>query len=227
MKNGFKISLIVVLLNILFISPASAATFELPRNLLNRENIREQIKERMASNPAAVKVLKLRRIALSSGQLSAKNGTTLTIKKDSKTYTVTTDDKTEFHRKFWGKSDISELNIGDNLNIIGTWEDDAQTTIKARLIRDVSIQKRYGVFVGNVTALQSGGFTLDALNRGKETVTVPSAAEITNRKNEHLSFSDIAVGHNVRVRGLWNSATNTITEVTKIKDFSLPARTSE
>src|SRR5689334_19625315 len=76
------------------------------------------------------------RAAVGSGKLTAVNGTTLTVEKDSKSYTVLTDDKTQFRRRFWGKATVSEYQVGDTLNVIGMWTDDAKTTIQARLIRD-------------------------------------------------------------------------------------------
>src|SRR3989338_8458088 len=84
------------------------------------------------------------------GQVTVLAGPTLTVTKDSKTYTVNTFTNTRFRRHFWGKSSISEISVGDNVNVWGKWADDSETSINAVMVRDTSIQKRNGVFVGTV-----------------------------------------------------------------------------
>lgn len=148
--------------------------------------------------------------------------TTLTCTKDGTTYTILTDDKTQLRRRFWGKSSLSEILVGHVINVIGTWTDDTHTTIQARLVRDTSIQKRFGVFFGTVTSLLGSGWVMDTPRRGSQTVTVGASTQIVNRKEEIILQADVAVGHRVRVKGLWDSINDTITEVTKVKDFSLP-----
>ncbi|EKD22770.1 MAG: hypothetical protein ACD_83C00276G0002 [uncultured bacterium] len=106
--------------------------------------------------------------------------------------------------------------------MIGKWEDDAKTTVDATLVRNLSIQKRHGVFFGEIKSKTDIGFTLESIKRGMQTVTVSDTTKYINRKGEAISFGDIAVGQRVRVRGLWDSIHATITEVTEIKDFSLP-----
>ena len=165
------------------------------------------------------------RAAIGSGTLSGKTGTTLTVTKDGKNYTVLTDSNTQLRRRFWGKATFDEFQVGDTLNVIGKWTDDAKTTIQARLVRDVSIQKRFGVFFGTVTSLNSNGWVMQTVNRGNQTVTTVSTTKFTNRKEETISQSDVKVGDKVRVRGLWDKTANTITEVTATKDFSIPAQT--
>jgi len=39
-------------------------------------------------------------------------------------------------------------------------------------------------------------------------------------------MSDIEVGHRVRVKGIWDLTNKTISEVTQIKDFSIPIQPS-
>lgn len=218
-------------------SPAQALTFfnKEERQQIQKEaqdisqeakDLRKNIKEKIASFPAGMRFFKGGRLAFGSGELTAINGMTLTVKKEDKSYTVLVTENTKLRRKFWGKSELSEFSVGDKLNVVGTWEDEAKTTINARFIRNLSIQMRHGVFFGTVGFKTDAGFTLDTLNRGSQNVTVTAATEYVNRRGETLNFTDVAVGHKVRIRGLWNSKAATITEVTKVKDFSLPPHSS-
>jgi hypothetical protein len=163
-------------------------------------------------------------IAMAKGIVTAKDGTALTIGKDGKSYTITTDDKTQFRRLFWGKSSLDEIQVGDSISVFGKWTDEAKTAILARSIRDISIQKRFGVFFGVVQSLTSNGWVMTAIGgkRDNQTVTISSSTELTNRKGETISQADIVVGHRIRVKGLWDKKNNTVTDVTVVKDFSLP-----
>ena len=161
-------------------------------------------------------------IVIGSGRLEAKDGTTLTVSKEGVNYTVLTNDKTKLFRRFGGKSTLDEMQIGDTLNVAGKWSDRSANTIQARTIRDVSIQKRFGTFLGTVQSLTADGWVMTSIERGDQTVTVSADTKIVNRRGETISQADVQVGHRVRVKGMWDSANKTITEVTNMKDFSLP-----
>lgn len=180
--------------------------------------------EKAGSRPGLLRdFLTKGRAAIGSCVLATKSPTSLTCTRDGKTYTILIDDKTQLRRRFWGKATLSEFQIGDTLNVIGQWTDDSHTTIKARLIRDISIQKKRGVFFGEVTSLTGSGWVMST-KRGTETVTVDSSTKFVNREGDTITKGDIKVGHRVRVKGLWDSKLNTITEVTQVKDFSLPPK---
>ncbi len=187
-----------------------------------KNQMRENVQQRVASMAAYIRSFRNGHIAIGRGELTAINGNTLTVVKEGNTYTVLVDEKTQLRRKFWGKSDLTEWTVGDMISIIGTWEDEAKTTIRARLIKNLSIQMRHGVFFGTITSLGNTGFTMDSVRRGTQTVTVGEDTRYIDRRGGALEFSGILVGHRVRVRGLWNSRTATISEVTEVKDFSLP-----
>lgn len=163
------------------------------------------------------------RAAIGSGEITAKTSNSLTVKtKDGKSYTVNIDSNTQLRRRFWGKATWEEISVGDMVNVIGQWTDDTHTAINAKLVRDASIQKRFGVFIGTVTNLSP--FTIET-KRGTETVTTDGSTKFVNRKEETIARADIKVGDKIRVRGLWDSKLNTITEVSKVKDYSLPLKT--
>lgn len=158
------------------------------------------------------------------GKAASISGTTLSVTKDGKTYAVDTDSSTKFIRHFWGKSSISDISVGDNLNVWGTWTDASDTTIKARLIRDLSIMKRFGTFFGSITSVASDHFTIQTLQRGSQDVYFTNSTKFVNRKEETIVSGDIKSGDRIRVKGLWDKNLNKITDVTQIKDFSLPAK---
>lgn len=192
-----------------------------------RQDLRQEIKEKIGSKTGIIQSL-FSRAAIGTGKLTAINGVSLSVEKDGKIYTVNTGkfDKctTLFRRRFWGNSNIAEFTVGDTLNVIGRWADDAKTVVEACLIRNISIQKRFGIFMGEVKSLTSTGWVMTAVNakRGEQTVVVSSNAKLTSRRGEVISQADVVVGHKVRVHGLWNNSNNTVTEVTRIKDFNLP-----
>lgn len=220
------LSFMIFSLVVVSLTPSVMATSHGRDLLRNRDTLRERVRERIASYPAWLRLLRSGHVALTNGELTAINGTSLTVSKENKSYTVLTDDKTQVRRKFWGKSELAEFSIGDKLNVVGTWTDETQTTIQARLIRNLSIQRRHGVFFGTVTSKTDTGFITDTIRRGNQTVIVDSETEYVNRRQESIGFADIAVGHRVRIRGLWDSTLSKITEVSQIKDFSIPPRSS-
>ncbi|MEK7165381.1 MAG: hypothetical protein AAB874_01055, partial [Patescibacteria group bacterium] len=122
MQHLITITIIVIFL----FTHVSAVAAETLRNQVQelrneaqelRQDVRQELRENGASISAAFRLLRSGRIAIGSGELTSINGSTLTVIKDGKSYTVTTDDKTQFHRKYWGKSEVAEFNVGDKLNI--------------------------------------------------------------------------------------------------------------
>ena len=215
----------VVLLSMQLATPVLAVNLGQAQKEARKE-LREEAKE--GSRPGLLKKffdIKAR-AAIGTGTLTAKSGTTLTVEKDGKSYTVLTDDKTQFRRRFWGKSSLDEMLVGHQVNVIGVWTDDAKTTVQARLVRDLSVQKRFGVFFGVVKSLTANGWVMSTVSekRADQTVTVSVSTKFVNRKEETIAQADVAVGHRVRVKGLWDSAANTVTEVAHVKDFNLPVR---
>ena len=163
--------------------------------------------ERVATRPGLLRQMVKNTKAMVTGTLSVKSGNTLTVTSGASSYSVLVDGNTQLRRRFWGKATLDEMSVGDSLNVIGKWTDDVHSTIQAKLVRDSSIQKRFGVFVGTVTSLTGTGWIMSTINRGPQTVTATQSA--------------VLVGHKVRVRGLWDNKLNTITEVSHVKDYSL------
>jgi hypothetical protein len=191
-----------------------------------RLNIRTEIAS-LSARPklqAAIHDIKNSRATV-NGQVTAVGSATITVNNNGTNVQVDIGSNTHFRRKFWGTSSLSEISVGDTVQVIGKWTSTADTEVTAVLIRDISIQKRNGVFFGTVTSLTSNGFVVNTIHRDSETVTIGSA-KIVDRKGNTLTASQIQVNDKIRVRGMWDSNLKTITEVTEIKDFSLPVQTS-
>lgn len=179
---------------------------------------RQRLEEKIESK---IEHFKETRGQLKNVKVTAVGSASITVDNAGSSVTVNITDKTEFRRKFWGKSSISEISVGDTVNVIGKWTDDTKAAINAVVIRDESIQKRFGVFFGTVKSLTSDGFVLTTVHRDDETVTI-GTAKINDRKGSALTSADIKVGDKIRVRGMWNNTAKTITETVEIKNFSLP-----
>lgn len=159
---------------------------------------------------------------VNNAMITAINGSTLTVSKDSKSMTVMTGSGTVLKRRFGAVAQWSEFAVNQYVDVKGTWADEAKTSINAQWIRNRSIQKRHGTFNGVVTSLTGSGFTLNTMGRGMHGVFPTGATKIVDRKGNMLTLGNILVGHRLRVKGVWDRANRTITEVTHIKDKSLP-----
>ncbi len=183
----------------------------------DKQASREQKKQELANTK------KGKMVHIIDGIVTAVSDGTITVEKDSTTYTVLTDSNTKCRRHFWGKCSIDEVVVNDHVNVWGRVSQDSNTTIQAMMIRNLSVMKRYGVFIGEITAKGANSFTLKTVSRGSQEVTFNSSTKWVNRKQQTITYTDVQVGHRVRVRGVWDKSNNTISEVKEVKDFSLPA----
>lgn len=167
-----------------------------------------------------------KRAWIDNGQVTVVSGSTLTITKEGITYTVNTDASTTFRRRFGGKSQLSEIKVGDTVNVLGKWQNEEKTQILATHIRDLSIQKRHATFFGTVKSKTDTTLVLTTVTRGEQTVTITASTKLVNRKMEEITIADIQIGNRVRVKGIWDLTTKTVTETTQIKDFSIPPQSS-
>jgi hypothetical protein len=174
------------------------------------QTIKNTIKAKLGGKPTHI----------TDATVTAINGSALTITKDNKSITVTTDGSTQFRRHFWGKSTFSEISVNNKVNVWGNWTDDTQTTILAKLIRNTSIMKKHGVFFGEITAKTDTSITIQSKERGTQTVNVSNTTKYINKAGSTIAMTDVSVSDKIRVRGLWDKTNNKITNVTEIKDFS-------
>lgn len=228
----FYVGAVAIALTVgLFVGPVRAETRR-EEQMVKREarkGLIQDLREKIASKTDLLKsAAALRRAAIVRGEITEIAGTTLTVDKEDKSYIVLTGTfdgcTTKFIRRYWGVSTVAEMSVGDNVNVYGKWQDEAHTTIEACLVRDLSIQKRHAVFVGFIESLTASGWVMTTVGekRPSQIVVVGADTKFVNRKEETILKSDIFVDHRVRVKGLWNNETNTVTEVTHVKDYTLP-----
>lgn len=202
-------------LSLLVLLPFPVAARLGPTVKAERAEIKEEVR-------GVKKDLKGRGIKLVNAIVTVKGSSSLTVSKDGKNYTVNVDSNTKYRRHFWGTSSFAEIAVNDHVNIWGKFTDDAQTTILATMIRNLSIQKRRGTFFGTISSKGTNTFVMHTLNRGDQTVTVDSTTKLVKRDQTIMTFADLAVGDRVRIKGVWDKTNSTITEVTQVKDFSQP-----
>lgn len=227
-----KISLsLIVLASVLSVTPSVLAGSPFRRIVKNQikeavQKRTEQIDDKREGFIDKVKDFvkkNLRFEARIKGKISAKNDNNLTIVGDGGiTYQVNITDKTQLLKKFGGKSNLGEYSVGNEVMVFGKFTDETKKVIDARVIRDLSIQKRWGAFIGNVTVKKADSFVINTVARGNLTVYVDSATKFINRKEEIITYTDVQVNHRVMVKGVWDKTLNQVTETEKIKDFSLP-----
>jgi hypothetical protein len=164
---------------------------------------------------------------LTGASVTAVSGKTLTVSKNSKSYTVDTTTGTKILIKGVTGS-VSQISVGDYVNIAGAWTDSTDTIINATLIRDgyahwanrgAMRRKNGGAFSGSVLSLNNTGFVLQLGKKGQATVVIPSTATIVNKENVTIAQSSIVVGNMLKVDGSWNKTSKVVT-ATSIQDLS-------
>ena len=167
-------------------------------------------------------VLTLLKITVFKGNVEAIGSNYLTVGGKR----VNFDSKTKFFRKFGGKAEVLEFSIGDGVQVVGLWTSEAKAEVNARLIRNFSIQKRYGVFIGTIKSLkpETGELVLTTLRRGNQEVMPDKNTKYVDRDIHVLSFDKLRVGDRIRVKGTWDSKLNQIFGVIQVKDYSIPAK---
>lgn len=141
---------------------------------------------------------------------------------NGKNYKVNITEKTQLRRKFWGSADLKEFTVGNQVKVIGRFINEDKYEIEAVLIRNLSIQRRWGVFFGEVQTLSENYLIIKTTNRGNLTVYFDNETKLKNRKEEEIKWREIQTGHKIRVKGVWDKDLSKIRSVEEIKDFSIP-----
>lgn len=128
-------------------------------------------------------------LIVNEGIVKSKTGNNLIITKD-KDYEFDLSE-IKLRPRYWGEIAAGDIQIGDTVNIVGN------------LIRDLSVQKRFGVLTGKVQSIDNNVFTILHNERGNQIVTAPQKP-------------DIKVGDEVLVQGMWDRSANIVKDVVKI-----------
>ncbi|GIW64282.1 MAG: hypothetical protein KatS3mg092_0215 [Patescibacteria group bacterium] len=175
------------------------------------DQIKNQVKEKLQALKQAKVIGKITEIGNNYLKITDKEG---------KAYQVNITEKTQLRRHFWGKASLNEFSVGDEVNVIGRYTDETKTVIEAVLIRNNSIQKRWGAFFGEVISKNSDNFVIKTLNRGEITVYFGNAKFVDN-DNKTLTYADLKVGQRVRVKGVWDKTLSKLMEVEEVKVYNL------
>ena len=199
-----------------------------------RKNVREEIKvqvtERNESLMERVKNFVKKRVRFNAritGEITSIGENSLTVTgDDDKSYVLNVNSETKLVRRFGGLSTISEFNVGNKVNAFGVFTSEDETTVDAKLIRNLSIQKKWGVFFGIIKSKDDTSFTLESSNKGTQTVYVEEA-ELKNREEKEITYTELKINDRVRVKGMWDRSSNEITDVDEVKNFSVPTQPTQ
>ena len=188
--------------------PARGLLRDLKKELI--QDKKEIVKEKTQNILEQVKnVIKEKIKKHIKGTLTTIAGNVLTVQQGQTNLTIRVTDKTEFKRKFGGTSSLSEFNPNDQLIVIGNRNTEG-TEIEASYIRNMSIQRRFAVFAGEVIAMSSNTLTLKTVGRGTQTAMILSNTTY-KEKNKAITFTDIQIGDKILVKGeLWDRVSDTI-----------------
>ncbi|MCX7881086.1 MAG: DUF5666 domain-containing protein [Patescibacteria group bacterium] len=198
-------------------------------NQAERNKIRNEIREKnkglldQIKNQIKEKLQNLKFSARIEGKITSLSNNLINIQDDNgKNYIVNITEKTQLRRRFWGKAELSEFAVGNRVKVIGRYTNEEKTIIEAVLIRNLSIQRRWGVFFGQVVTISENYLTLKTVNRGDLIVYLTNETRLKNRKGGTIKWSEIQIGHKIRVKGVWDRDLKEIRETEEVKDFSLP-----
>jgi hypothetical protein len=164
--------------------------------------------------PLVAQSVTIRQVSISKkGQITALASstipTTLTLKVKDVSYTVQITSQTKLIRRFGGSAQLSEFGVGDTIKVTGYSEQ--SLIIVAKKIQDVSTQKRWASFHGQISNFNTANqtFTITPTSRPTQTVTVLTGAKII-KASKILTFSNLQNGDWVTVSGTWDMSDNTL-----------------
>lgn len=166
-------------------------------------------------------IRKLKFEARADGKLVTKNSNYLIVSVDSKNYTIYLNSTTALRPKYWGKVDLNDFNLGDELNIIGSFRNKNNNEINATLIRDRSNEMRWGVFLGDVTSKDKNKIVFNNKTRGDLTAFVEDDTNYVGQNGGKIRLDNIKIGDRIRVKGIFDNKTKKITNIDEVKDFAL------
>ncbi len=130
-----------------------------------------------------------------------------------KEVTMIVDSNTKFVRKYWGKSSLEELTVGDKLDVRVKTNEDG--TVTATLVKDDTLHWTWKVHNGAIENLDLTAKTFTLKQNNKKTVTVKIDAKtkilVPPYSSTSTTFADLQNGQIAHVRGIINNKTKVIT----------------
>lgn len=158
---------------------------------------------------AIQQVKKLNFEARLTATLKSKTNNNLVVAdQNGRDYQVVINSSTSFKPKYWGNITLDDFLPGDKVNVIGNWQGN---TVKAVLVRNLSNETRWGVFLGDIISVDKSSLVISNRNHGKLTVIFGNKTIPTN----------LNIGDRVRVKGIYNPKNAKITSIDEVKDFSI------
>ena len=141
-----------------------------------------------------------------SGKVTSVSGTTIDLNAKSGSYVIDAS-AAKMVKRFGGKMSVSDIQTGDVLRVQGQI---SGTNVTAKNIIDLSLQVRNGVFLGTVKSISGNDFVLQSRGRGQQTVNTNGDTKFY-KNGKIASSSDLVVGEEVRVTGIWDRTNKNIT----------------
>jgi len=139
-----------------------------------------------------------------SGQVTAVEGTALTVETAHGPVQVLTDGSTLFRVAGVEEPSLDDVQVGDRVACGGTWEDEATFRASAVVVRrGATGPGRTGAVRGRVVSVDSDRLTVGTA-RGPVTVLVGGETALHVPGVENPTLADIQVGDGVGARGQWN-----------------------
>lgn len=197
---------------------------KLQENKVERKNIIEEVKAKIADSIIKNGVVQGEVATLSGTILPATIlVTTNKSEKNPKSITLNITADAILLRKFGASSSMSEIHVGDKIIARGTWTDNTKTVLKVSSLRNNSVQKRNATFWGKISSIATESSSIVvSTQKGDQTIEPDSSTKYTNRSGGPISFTDLKIGHWIRVSGVWDTVLKLVTEVKNIKDWTLP-----
>jgi hypothetical protein len=123
------------------------------------------------------------------------------------TYIITVNDKTNYVRRYNGKSSLSEFAVGDKVYVVAKAEDDGYVAL---LVKDVSIFFPRKPMLAEVESVDATNNTV-TVKKGEKVVTV-NVNEDTKVKldGEEVNLSDLESGDKIAVKGVVNKKSESV-----------------
>ena len=134
-------------------------------------------------------------------------------------YTVVIPSGIKILKESWEESKLTEFSVGDIVNIWGFLDASDNYRINTRTVRNISLRQRHTALTGIITSISVGvqeqsnipaknSFTLQTKKTRVHTVVVAVGPNTKIVKGQRpVVFSDLTVGMDVLVRGIWKQNT--------------------